>query len=64
MHRNRYYKLLCYYCAYRVGFNSLCKSEGRCDDRCNNVDINGVCQCCKDKTENETTCPYFRYLAR
>lgn len=64
MHRNIYYKLLCNYCAYRVGFDSLCNSARGCVDECSNADINGVCQCCKHKPENEKTCPYFRYLAR
>lgn len=63
MHRNVYYKLLCHYCAYRVGFDSLCSGKRDCFD-CNNSDINGVCCCCKDKPEEETTCPNFKYLAR
>lgn len=62
MHRNVCYKLLCEYCAYRIGYDAMCT---RCDCRaCDNTDINGSCQCCKDKPENEATCPYFRYLAR
>lgn len=63
MHRNVYYKLLCNYCAYRSGDDSIC-SISRCYHSCNNSDINGVCQCCKDKDKNEKTCPYFRYLER
>lgn len=62
MHRNVYYKLLCHYCCYRLGYDSLC---GACDcKKCDNTDKNHVCQCCKDKPEEETTCPYFRYLER
>ena len=64
MHRNIYYKQLCKYCGYRVGFDTLCKYEDINCTRCNNSDINGICYCCKDKSEEETTCPYFRYLAR
>lgn len=63
MHRNRYYKLLCYYCAYRVGYDTMCPRDLHCT-KCNNADINGICYCCKDKPEDEQTCPYFRYLAR
>lgn len=64
MHRNVYYKVLCHYCGYRIGFDTLCKRGYiNCGD-CNNSDINGVCHCAKDKPENETTCPYFRYLER
>lgn len=62
MHRNIYYKLLCYYCAYRMGYDGMC---GISDCKsCNNADKNNLCQCCKDKPEEEKTCPYFRYLAR
>lgn len=62
MHRRIYYKLLCKYCAYRTHYDGMC---GLTDCmHCNNSDKNYVCQCCKDKEENETTCPYFRYLAR
>lgn len=63
MHRNVHYKLLCHYCAYRVGYDGMCFRESVCVE-CNNADINGVCYCCKDKPEEETTCPYFRYLSR
>lgn len=63
MHRNDYYESLCYYCAYRVGFGTLC-GVGRGCRPCPNSDINGVCKCCKDKPEEEKTCPYFRYLER
>lgn len=63
MRRTNYYKLLCCYCAYRVGFGTLCSAERGCLS-CANSDINGICQCSKDKPENETTCPYFRYLER
>lgn len=63
MRRTNYYKLLCYYCGYRVGFETLCRGERTCL-ACTNSDMNGVCLCSKDKPENEITCPYFRYLAR
>lgn len=63
MLRTNYYKLLCYYCAYRVGFGTLCMAERGCN-LCPNSDMNCSCLCRKDKPENETTCPYFRYLAR
>lgn len=63
MDRNVYYKLLCHYCAYRVGYDSMCNSKVDCLS-CSNSDINGVCQCCKNKPKEETTCPYFRYLER
>lgn len=62
MHRNIYYELLCYYCAYRSSYDGMCFL---CDcNNCNNTDKNYMCQCCKDKPEEEKTCPYFRYLAR
>lgn len=64
MKRNTYYESLCYYCAYRVGHETLCTYfEINCI-KCNNSDINGICYCCKDKPKDELTCPYFRYLAR
>lgn len=62
MHRNVCYKLLCDYCAYRISYDGMCGLRD-CKN-CDNTDKNYMCQCCKDKAENETTCPYFRYLAR
>lgn len=61
MHRNAYYKLLCYYCAYRLSYDSVCL--GNCDN-CVNADKNHICRCYKEKPKEEETCPYFRYLAR
>lgn len=62
MHRNVCYKLLCDYCAYKLGYDSLCGLRDCMN--CDNTDKNYMCQCCKDKPEEEKTCPYFRYLAR
>lgn len=63
MYRNVCYKLLCNYCAYRLGFDSMCGLTESCA-KCDNSDTNHTCKCCKDKPEGETTCPYFRYLSR
>lgn len=63
MIRSAYYKPLCQHCAYSTGYDTLCQPWGRCL-KCNNSDTNGVCYCSRVKPEEETTCPYFRYLER
>lgn len=63
MIRGEYYKQLCKYCAYRTGYDTLCRPGLHCL-KCNNSDTNGVCYCSRSKPAKEKTCPYFRYLAR